>query len=378
LALFPNLPLAKGLAALGGCLVLAGLGVAAVRQRSLFAAVAASAAAVSVTAYDTPQGLHITAVWVTVALAAVAVSVGLARLTVALTAVAHLTDDLRSGLSPDAVLRTHLADPSARVEFVVPSSDRSTLWVTADGGAVDELSTPVPTPQHTTLVHSRGRPVARLHHSRAPVTLTPELALVLEQAGLAAGLAHQVSELEESRTRIVQLADSERRQLERDLHDGAQQYLLALALELSLTAPELEGALDDESRDALRQSRADAEAALNELRAVARGTYPVLLESGGLRPALQELGRRSGAAVTVHDTGTTSLPPAAAAALCGLVEELAASGCTRLAVDVDEAEPPVVQVTGGTPAHESLNLERLAASGGMVEVMPGRTVVRFS
>lgn len=378
LAMLPNLPLAKGLALLGGCLVVAGLGVAAVRLRSLFAAVAATAATASVTGYDTPQGLLIPAVWVTVALAAVALTVALARLAVALTAVAHLSDDLRSGLSPDAVLRKHLADPSARVEFLTPSSDQSTLWVTADGTAVDELSTPGPTPQHTTLVHSRGKPVARLHHSRAPVTLTPELALVLEQAGLAAGLAHQVSELEESRTRIVQLADSERRQLERDLHDGAQQYLLALALELSLTAPELEGALDEESREALRHSRTDAEAALNELRAVAQGTYPVLLEAGGLRPALQELGRRSGAAVTVHDAGPTSFPPAAAAALCGLVEELAASGCTRLSVDVAEAEPPVVQVTGGTPARESLNLERLAAAGGIVEVMPGRTVVRFS
>jgi len=378
LALLPSLPRATELALVGGSLVLAGLALAAVRLRSFFAAVAAIAAAVSVTAYDTPQGLRITAVWVTVALAAVALTVGLAELAVALTAVTHLTDDLRSGLSPDAVLRTHLADPSARVEFVVPSSDRSTLWVTADGSAVDHPSTPVPTPQHTTLVHSRGKPVARLHHSRAPVTLTPELALVLEQAGLAAGLAYQVRELEESRTRIVQVADSERRHLERDLHDGAQQYLLALGLELSLTAPELEDALDDESRDALRQSRADAEAGLNELRAVAQGTYPVLLESGGLRPALQELGRRSGAAVTVHDAGPTRLSSAAATALCGLVEELAASGCTRLTVDLAEAGPPVVQVTGGTPAHESLNLERLAASGGMVEVMPGRTVVRFS
>ena len=378
IAVLPNLSLAKGLALLGGCLVLAGLGVAAVGLKSLFATVAAIAAAASVTAYDSPRGLRLTAVWVTVALAAVAVSVALGRVAIALSAVARLTDDLRSGWSPDVVLRTHLADPSARVEFVVPSPGPSTLWVTAGGAAVDELSTTGSRPVHTTMIHSRGKQVARLHHSRTPVTVTPELALVLEQAGLAAGLAHQVSELEESRTRIVQLADSERRQLERDLHDGAQQYLLALALELSLTPPELEGALDVDSRDALRQCRADAEAALNELRAVAQGTYPVLLESGGLRPALQELGRRSGAAVIVHDAGPTVLPPAAAAALCGLVEELAASGCTPLTVDVTAAEPSVVQVTGGTPAHESLNLERLAASGAMVEVMPDRTVVRFS
>lgn len=377
-ALLPDQPLTDGMAVLGGCLVLAGLAFAAVSLRSPFAALAALAAAVSVTAYDTPQGLGLGAVWVTVALAAVAVSVAVARVAVALSAVAQLTDDLRSGRSPDVVLRTHLADPSARVEFVAPSPDRSTPWVNADGEAVDERSTAGSRPEHTTLVHARGRPVARLHHSIAPVTVTPELALVLEQAGLAAGLAHQVTQLEGSRTRIVQLADSERRQLERDLHDGAQQYLLALALELRLTAPELEGALDRESRDALRQSRTDAEAALDELRAVAQGIYPVLLDSGGLRPALQELGRRSKAAVTVHDAGPAFLPPAASAALCGLVEELAASGCNRLTVDVADTDPSVVLITGGTPAHESLNLERLAASGGRVEVMPGRTVVRFS
>lgn len=377
IAVLPNLSLAKGLALLGGCLVIAGLGVAAVGLRSLFATVAAIAATVSVTAYDSPQGLRLAAVWVMVALAAVAVSVALARVAVALGSVARLTDDLRSGRSPDVVLRTLLADPSARVEFVVPSPGPSTLWVTADGAPVDELMNSGSRPVHTTMIHARGKPVARLHHSRTPVTVTPELALVLEQAGLAAGLAHQVSELEESRTRIVQVADMERRQLERDLHDGAQQYLLSLALELSLTPPEVEFALGQESRDALRQSRTDAEAALNELRAVAQGTYPVLLESGGLRPALQELGRRSGAAVIVHDARPTALPPAAAAALCGLVEELAVSGYTPLTVDVTGAEPPVVEVTGGTPAPESLNLERLAASGAIVEVMPGRTVVRF-
>jgi signal transduction histidine kinase len=205
----------------------------------------------------------------------------------------------------------------------------------------------------------------------------PELILRLEQAGLEAGLASQVAELASSRTRIVARADAERRQLERDLHDGAQQYLLALAVDLSLAAADpVQGGT--EADEALLDSRRDAEAALEELRRIARGVYPVLLASGGLAPALQELRRRVGTRITVDGPTVGEVPPAAAAALHGLVEELTTSKPAAVTVTVRGATPQVVDITGGSVDADSLNLERIAASGGNVEHMSGRIVVTFS
>jgi signal transduction histidine kinase len=229
---------------------------------------------------------------------------------------------------------------------------------------------------HTTMVSSRGRPVARIHHSGPLATIGPELTLRLEQAGLEAGLASQVAELASSRARIVARADAERRQLERDLHDGAQQYLLALAVDLSLLGFDAvpPNVVDDK---ALLDSRSDAEAALEELRRIARGVYPVLLGSGGLAPALQELSRRLGTRITVDGPTADDLPPAAAAALYGLVEELAISKPAAVAVSVREGAPRAVCITGGSVDADSLNLDRVTASGGNVEHMADRIVVTF-
>jgi signal transduction histidine kinase len=179
-----------------------------------------------------------------------------------------------------------------------------------------------------------------------------------------------VAELASSRTRIVARADAERRQLERDLHDGAQQYLLALAVDLSLAAPDAVDA-------ALVQSRRDAEAALEELRRIARGVYPVLLDSGGLASALQELSRRVGTKITVDSDGVGRLSSAVAAAIYALVEELAAS-TSAVAVSVVGGRPQVVEIVGGCVNVDSINLERVAASGGSVEQMSDRMIVTLA
>ena len=254
-------------------------------------------------------------------------------------------------------------------------------WVTANGQLASERTVRhgESTTDHTTIVSSLGRPVARIHHSRPLATVGPELILRLEQVGLEAGLASQIAELASSRTRIVARADAERRQLERDLHDGAQQYLLALAVDLSLSPFDpVRARADAVSDHALLDSRRDAEAALEELRRIARGVYPVLLDSGGLAPALQELSRRVGTRITVDGPTVGDVSPTAAGALYGLVEELATSNPAAVTVTVCGATPQVVDITGGCVAADSLNLERIAASGGNVEHMPGRIVVTFS
>ncbi len=366
MATHPDAHLADNAALVGGLLIAVALIVVVALHRSVWAAAGAAIVGVSTTAYNTPHGVYFGFVRALAAIAALSLASAAVHLAVAHRAMTRLTDALASGRSPDDVIKAQLRDPAAWVEFAGPSTSRD--WVTEDGS-------PVPagrTSGQATIVSARGRSVARIHHTLPLGTIGPELVLRLEQAGLAAGLAAQVAELASSRTRIVERADLERRQLERDLHDGAQQYLLALAVDLSLGAR----AVTDGARIALEDCRRDAEAALEELRTIARGVYPVLLAAGGLAPALQELSRRVGTRITVHGPAR-NVQLVQAATLYGLVEELATAKPTAVTVTVGDNSPLVVDITGGTVAVDSLHRERVAASGGKLEDMPSRIVVTF-
>ena len=105
-----------------------------------------------------------------------------------------------------------------------------------------------------------------------------------------------LDEVSASRARIVAASDAERRRVERNIHDGAQQRLVALALQLSLLE---EGATDDAQRVLAAKSREDLGLALAELRELARGLHPQVLSTGGLEPALRQLAARSPVPVSV-------------------------------------------------------------------------------
>jgi len=115
-------------------------------------------------------------------------------------------------------------------------------------------------------------------------------------------LRHQADELRESRARIVASGDAERRRVERDLHDGAQQHLVALAVNLRLARdiitddPEAGGEM-------LAQMAEDIQATIRELRELAHGIYPPLLADNGLGEALRAAGNRSTLPVTVTTDG---------------------------------------------------------------------------
>ena len=112
-------------------------------------------------------------------------------------------------------------------------------------------------------------------------------------------LRHQAAELQASRTRIVAAADCERRRIERNLHDGAQQRLTALAIKLSL-ACELAESHDEQVREVLAELRTDVREAADELRCLAHGIYPPVLVESGLPAALSAVARRSTLPITVH------------------------------------------------------------------------------
>ena len=182
-------------------------------------------------------------------------------------------------------------------------------------------------------------------------------------------------QLEASRVRIVSAADEARRRIERDLHDGAQQRLVALALSLRVAAASAE----PRTAATLDACGAEPQLALDELRELARGIHPVLLTERGLGPALQALAARSPVPVRIDADLDERLPAAHEAALYFVAAEAltnvakharAAETAVRLRRDDGWAE---IEVTddgvGGAGGRGGSGLaDRLDALGGQIAV----------
>ncbi len=107
-------------------------------------------------------------------------------------------------------------------------------------------------------------------------------------------LTAQVGQLQESRSRVLDAADAERRRIERDLHDGTQQHLVSVAMTLGLAQSKLDqGAPETEIRELIDQAHREAKDSIVELRNVIRGVYPAVLTDCGLDAALSALAARS-------------------------------------------------------------------------------------
>lgn len=126
--------------------------------------------------------------------------------------------------------------------------------------------------------------------------------LVMHNAGLNRELERRAAEVRESRRRLIAAQDAERHRLERDLHDGAQQEIVALKVKLGLAEAiaTREGAHDIAAR--IHQLASSTQEAVDAMRAVAHGIYPPLLEAEGLGPALASLARTSPLPLTVDVT----------------------------------------------------------------------------
>jgi signal transduction histidine kinase len=129
----------------------------------------------------------------------------------------------------------------------------------------------------------------------------------------ARALRERVDELRGARQRIIDAADAERRRIERDLHDGAQQRMVAVAVTLGLAQSQLESDLPRASM-LIAQARDEAQLAVKELRELARGIHPALLSDRGLGVALEALASRAPVPVEVTGVPGQRLPPAVEAA----------------------------------------------------------------
>jgi signal transduction histidine kinase len=217
--------------------------------------------------------------------------------------------------------------------------------------------------------------------------LAHQAGLVLKNVGLSSDLQARLDELRASRQRLVSAQDTERRRLERNLHDGAQQHLVALKVKLSLTEMLL---TRDPSKAAatLEQLKHDADEALEALRDLARGIYPPLLADKGLVVALESQSRKATVPVHIDAEGIGRYPQEIEAALyfCTLealqnVQKYAAASGVEVRlrdhsgqVDVDVIDDGHGFDVGAISRGAGLtNIEdRLAALGGSLRVTSSR------
>jgi signal transduction histidine kinase len=215
--------------------------------------------------------------------------------------------------------------------------------------------------------------------------------LALENERLAGELRAKVEEVTASRARLVESGDAARRRLERDLHDGAQQRLVSLALSLEVLRSRIDG--DPETEEQLEEARRELDQALDELRELARGIHPSVLSDRGLDAALEGLAGRAPLPVELDATLGERLPDRVESASYFVVAEALTNvakyaQATRASVAVTRVDGQVVVevaddgVGGADPtAGSGLSglLDRVSALGGTLEVdsQPGRgTTVR--
>jgi signal transduction histidine kinase len=309
---------------------------------------------------------------------------GLLRTRMARSAVGDLVVELGAATPQPRALATALAerlrDPSMEIAYRVGD------------GFVDEEGRPVEPPDDApdravTVVEGDGEPIAILIHD--PVLRhEPELVdaavaaarLAIANERLRAEVRAQLEEVRASRQRIVEAGDRERRRVERNLHDGAQQRLVTLSLALAMLHDRV--ARDPSTAQDIGEIAEELRQAIAELRELARGIHPAILSEEGLEAAVRSLAERSTVPVRIHADLDGRLPEAVEATAYFVVSEsltniskyASASRAEiqlrqqdgRLAITVNDDG-----VGGADPARGSglLGLrDRVAALGGTLEV----------
>jgi signal transduction histidine kinase len=286
------------------------------------------------------------------------------------------------------VLANLLADPNIAVAYPLANRDR---YVDAGGMTVDLTASGG---RMVTSLAREGRTVAVLIH-RAGLLDDPDLVhevaaaarVALENERLQAEVRAQLEDLRASRARIVATGDAERRRLERNLHDGAQQRLVALSLGLRLARTQLGPDPDPILASRIDQAMAEIRTAIDDLRELAHGIYPAVLADEGLAAAVDMFAERSAIPIRVVAVPDERFARQVEAAAYFLVAEAsgtiaAAVGAEAVSVGVtregDRLMVEVIEVIaeGGvvpTPQVEVALIElsdRLGAIGGRVWATP--------
>jgi signal transduction histidine kinase len=243
-------------------------------------------------------------------LAPLAFLAGLLDARLAKAGVGELLVQLRTDPTPDlqALLAQALRDPTLSLIY----------WLPQYGSWADQDGNPTSLPRsdngrRVTFVKQNGEQIAALIYD-AGLGEEPELVeavsaaagIALENGRLEAELRARLQELQGSRSRVVEAQQNERRRLERNLHDGAQQRLVALALELGLLAEKANN--DPATQERLKRARGEVAESLDELRDIARGLHPAVVSGHGLAIALESLAAATPLEVHLKTDGLPRLP----------------------------------------------------------------------
>jgi signal transduction histidine kinase len=295
-------------------------------------------------------------------------------------AVARVVSDLDEAPAPGSLepaLAAALGDPALRVAYWLPGTRR---FVDAGGRPVAEPAT-APGRALTRLTRN-ARTVAVISHagdaSELEPCLGPAIRLALENERLQAQVLAQVEELRASRARIVETADVNRLRLERDLHDGAQQRLLALSYEVRLARADAEADGDAATERMLARSIEETHAALEELRELAHGIYPAVLAEAGLDPALASLSDTAPLPLEILGGDHRRYPAAVETAAYFAVVEAVDDACERHAsaaavtVAQDDGRLTVTVSDDGSARTSAMAAlaDRVGALGGALVVEP--------
>jgi signal transduction histidine kinase len=321
------------------------------------------------------------ATFAVVGLAPLAFLAGLLDARLAKASVGELLVQLRASPAPDLqeLLAQALRDPTLSLIY----------WLPQYGSWADQNGNPTTLPEpdsgrRVTVVEQHGEQIAALVYD-ATLGEEPELveavsaaaAIALENGRLEAELRARLQELHGSRTRVVEAEQNERRRLERDLHDGAQQRLVALALELGLLAEQTGS--DPPTQTRLKRARSEVAESLSELRDIAHGLHPAVVSGHGLAVALESL--VAATPLDVHLT-TDGLPrlsePLEVAAYYVVSESLTNvtkhAHATRVTVDVGVIDGTLVAeiVDDGIGGADSEGGTGLRGLADRVEALNGR------
>jgi signal transduction histidine kinase len=283
---------------------------------------------------------------------------------------------LRRSEASNLVVELRTEAPASMRERLAQALGDPTLEVAyrlGDGRYVDAAGGPTELPHQAgravTSVTAAGEEIAALIHDPALLdepalveSVRATAALVLENERLAAEVRSQLAEVRASRGRIVAAADGERRRIERDLHDGAQQRLVTLSVALGLEAVRANPA----TADVLSRAQDEVEQAIGELRDLARGIHPTLLRDEGLEAAVEAVVRRTPLPVTLRATVSDRLPDAielaayfvVSEALTNVIKHASATGAS-IAL---EREPATLRVT---VADDGVGGAEIAAGSGL-------------
>jgi len=320
--------------------------------------------------------------FVVIGVAPLAFLIGVLNARLSRSGLSDLLVRLRADLAPpdlSKALAEALRDPSLMLSYWLPEFGS---WADVDGRPVDLPESD--SARATTLIEHDGAPVAALIHHPS-LGDEPQLldavgaaaAIALENGRLHAELNARLEELRGSRRRVLEAGQEERERLERNLHDGAQQRLIALALELGLV--QAHAAVDPETKRRLDRARREIALSLEELRDVAQGIHPAVVTGHGLAVALESLAARAPVPVRLNVDLEARLPErlevAAYYVVCESLANVAKHACaTSATVAVTrETGHVVVEVVddgvGGADTERGSGLRGLA---DRVEALGGR------